>query len=99
MSEHYRNLKRRVDRLELSLGSRETKKELYPRWLRDRWSKQTGLPFNTEEQTRRSCRLMALAAGNYGSAAFTRISKADQEKVEALRHRMKQADDDKEKKA
>lgn len=96
MSKHYRDLERRVDRLELSHGSRETKKELFPRWLRDDWSKQTGLPFDTEEQTIRSCRLMHLAAGNYGSAAFTRISKADQEKIEVIRQRMKQADDEEE---
>lgn len=99
MSKHYRDLQRRVDRLELSQGSSKTKKELFPRWLLDSWSKQTGLPFNTDEQTRRSCRLMNLAAGNYGSAAYTRISEADQEKIEVLRHRMKQAADEEDKEA
>ena len=99
MNEHYRDLERRVDRLELRHGLRETKKKLLPRWLLDKWSKQTGLPFNTEEQTRRSCRLMGLATGNCGAAAYTRISKADQEKIEVVRQRMKQADEEEEKKA
>ena len=41
---------------------------------------------------------MDLAAGNYGSAAFTRISKEDREKIEVIRQRMKQADDEEEEK-
>jgi hypothetical protein len=98
MSKHYRDLERRVSRLELRHGSRETKKKPFPRWLRDAWAKQTGLLFDTEEQTTQSCRLMYLAAGHSGPAAFTRISKADQEKIEVVRQRMKQAaDEEKEK--
>jgi hypothetical protein len=99
MSKHYRDLERRIALLELRHGSRETKKTLFPRWLRDTWSKQTGLPFDTEEQTARSCRLMHLAAGHSGPAAFTRMSKADQGKIEVVRQRMKQAADEEKEKA